>query len=197
MEMKRMKRMKIIKRRKKTLKKTMKQQDINQHKQYFTACEDEIKEFGEESKYVNESVEEQGTNNIKNQQQKFPLEEDDTSSFSSASTLFTSNNNFSSSSLQNSFKIKRKAIVERQFSRKSVTFRKDSFIQKLDKNIQKEEDLNLNKNSMQFVSKLFGFVRGKLGRCSMCCNANQRVVKEENDKTKIFRIEERREGKAR
>nr|CAD2193429.1 unnamed protein product [Meloidogyne enterolobii] len=36
----------------------------------------------------------------------------------------------------------------------------------------------------KFVSKLFGFVRGKLGRCSMCCNANQRVVKEENDKNK-------------
>ncbi|CAK5030605.1 unnamed protein product [Meloidogyne enterolobii] len=140
------------------LEKTIKQQDINQQKKFFTACEDEIKEFGGESKFVNESVEDQGTNNIKNQQQKFPLE-DDISSFSSASTLFTSNNNFSSSSLQNSFKIKRKAIVERQFSRKSVTFRKDSFIQKLDKNIQREEDLNKNKNSMQasflFKKKIF------------------------------------------
>uniref|UniRef100_A0A915NYN6 Uncharacterized protein n=1 Tax=Meloidogyne floridensis TaxID=298350 RepID=A0A915NYN6_9BILA len=46
------------------LEKTIKQQDINQHKQFFTTCEDEIKEFGEESKYVNESVEEQGTNNV-------------------------------------------------------------------------------------------------------------------------------------
>nr|CAD2186437.1 unnamed protein product [Meloidogyne enterolobii] len=46
------------------LEKTIKQQDINQQKQLFTACEDEIKEFGEESKLVNESVEEQGTNNV-------------------------------------------------------------------------------------------------------------------------------------
>lgn len=46
------------------LEKTMKQQDINQQKQLFTACEDEIKEFGEESKHVNESVEEQRTINV-------------------------------------------------------------------------------------------------------------------------------------
>ena len=46
------------------LEKTIKQQDINQQKQLFTACEDEIKEFGEESKHVNESVEEQRTINV-------------------------------------------------------------------------------------------------------------------------------------
>ncbi|CAK5084349.1 unnamed protein product [Meloidogyne enterolobii] len=46
------------------LEKTIKQQDINQHKQLFITCEDEIKKFGEESKFVNESVEEQGTNNV-------------------------------------------------------------------------------------------------------------------------------------
>ena len=40
------------------------EEDINQQKQLFTACEDEIKEFGEESKHVNESVEEQRTINV-------------------------------------------------------------------------------------------------------------------------------------
>ncbi|KAL7072921.1 hypothetical protein ACQ4LE_008036, partial [Meloidogyne hapla] len=168
--------------------------EINNQKQFFKK-EDEVKECEEESKNVNEFEEDQGTNETENQQQKFSKEEDDTLSFSSASTLFTSNNNFSSSfnnSLHNSFKIKRKAIVERQFSRKSVTFRKDSFIQKLDKN-KKDEEIIKNKYSMQLVSKLFGFVRGKLGRCSLCCN-NQRVVKEEkNENSKHKNIPDRGE----